>query len=318
MNSLTRPKPTVFTAADDLLHDRYSSFGPHARESMVVTAPIPDEELLVFAYLWREGGDRWGRFVIVAGPDMTKPEFVDFLADGEYSGDDLRDFEVSGLRWRQPEALRTAELSYDSGELALDLRFEAIGVPFSWHDNPDGCPEWVAHDRYEQCGRTEIRLDLRGRHVEFSGVGHRDHSWGPRNWAYLQHWKWINAATRDRETSLHCMLMNVQGALLTNGYLNRDGVVSPIVRGEARAQLDEHMYHRRVSGRFVDELGREMDLEADYSAGWSMPIGHLLLNEIGMAASLDGAPAIAHVELGWPQDYVRSLTPAGRSNPTED
>jgi hypothetical protein len=27
-----------------------------------------------------------------------------------------------------------------------------------------------------------------------------------------------------------------------------------------------------------------------------------------MTATLDGAPAVAHVELGWPADYVRALT----------
>lgn len=31
-----------------------------------------------------------------------------------------------------------------------------------------------------------------------------------------------------------------------------------------------------------------------------MPIHHLVLNEIGMSATLDGQAATAHVELGWP------------------
>jgi len=52
-----------------------------------------------------------------------------------------------------------------------------------------------------------------------------------------------------------------------------------------------------------------MTFESRYSAGWSMPIQHLLLNEIGMAATLNGALAVAHVELGWPTDYVRNLAP---------
>ncbi|MGQ0623852.1 MAG: DUF7064 domain-containing protein [Sporichthyaceae bacterium] len=308
MSTVARPKPTVFTAADDLLHEEYSGFGPHARESIIITAPIPEQELVVFTYLWREGGDRWGRFVFVAGPDMTKPEFLDFEADGVYSGEDLRDFEVSALHWRQPEPLKTAEVTYRSGELDLLLRFEAIHAPFSWHDNADGCPEWVAHDRYEQCGKTYVKMNLRGREIEFSGVGHRDHSWGTRNWNYLQHWKWINCAALDGTASVHCMLMNVQGQIHTNGYLNVGGVVSPIVTGEAKADLDEGMYHRHVSGHFVDELGRQMSIVCDYAAGWSMPIGHLYLNEVGMSATLNGAAAIAHIELGWPKDYVDALT----------
>ena len=47
---------TRFSARDDLLHD-VSQAGPHARESLLFTAPIPDEKLLVFVYVWREEGD---------------------------------------------------------------------------------------------------------------------------------------------------------------------------------------------------------------------------------------------------------------------
>jgi hypothetical protein len=118
----------------------------------------------------------------------------------------------------------------------------------------------------------------------------------------------MNAATPDGTASLHAMIMSVKGETLVNGYLNRDGLVSPIASARASATLDERMYHRALSGRFTDEAGREMTLECEYAAGWSMPIRHLLLNEIGMTATLDGRPAVAHVELGWPADYVRALT----------
>ncbi len=88
-------------------------------------------------------------------------------------------------------------------------------------------------------------------------------------------------------------------------------MVSPIAKGQAHAKLDEQMYHRAISAHIVDELGREMTLEGEYAAGWSMPIGHLVLNEIGMSATIDGRPATAHIELGWPADYVRELTKPG-------
>jgi hypothetical protein len=258
--------------------------------------------------------------VFVAGPDMSTPLFLSHADDAPFEGDNLRDFAVAGLHWRQPEAeaLRTAEVSFaaessDSGTsigadgLELEVRFEGIHEPFSWHDNEGGCPDWVAHDRFEQSGVTRGRLKLGEREIEFTGAGHRDHSWGTRDWNYLQNWKWMNAATPDGAASLHCMLMSCKGEILVNGYLNTAGVVSPIVSGEAQVDLDDQMIHRAVSGVFHDELGREMRLEARYAAGWSMPIQHLQLNEIGMTATLDGAPATAHVELGWPADYVRGL-----------
>jgi hypothetical protein len=301
---------TRFRPEDDLLHDEVSAAGPHARESLLLTAPIPEEEPLVFLYLWREGGTKWGRFVFVGGPDMAEPLCLSHADDVPFEGGGLRDFTVAGLHWRQPEAgaLTVAEVGFHGDGLDLEVRFEGIHEPFSWHDNADGCPDWVAHDRYEQSGLTRGRLRLGDREVEFTGAGHRDHSWGTRDWRYLQHWKWINAATPDGTASLHCMLMSVKGETLVNGYLNTGGVVSPIVTGEAHAELDDAMVHRAVTGVFTDELGRQMRLDARYAAGWSMPVAHLLLNEIGMTGTLNGTPATVHVELGWPADYVKGLT----------
>jgi hypothetical protein len=298
---------TRFTPDDDLLHDEISAAGPLARESLLLTAPIPEEQLLVFCYLWREGGTKWGRFVFVAGPDMSTPLFLSHADDAPFEGEDLRDFTLAGLHWRQPEPLKTAHVTFTGDGCELDIEFTGIHEPFSWHENEGGCPDWVAHDRFEQSGTTRGRLRLHGREIEFTGAGHRDHSWGTRDWNYLQNWKWMNAATPDGAASLHCMLMSVKGDILVNGYINTGGELSPIVRGEAHADLDEAMIHRGITGVFHDELGRTMRLEARYAAGWSMPIQHLLLNEIGMTATLDGAPATAHVELGWPADYVNGL-----------
>ena len=51
-------------------------------------------------------------------------------------------------------------------------------------------------------------------------------------------------------------------------------------------------------------------------AGWSEPIQHLLLNEITMTVTLNGAAAMAHVESGRPTDHVRNLAPLQRWRPT--
>jgi len=297
---------TRFAPEDDLLHAE-SAAGPLARESLAITAPIPEENLLVFVYVWREGGTGWGRFVFVAGPDSSKPEYLSFEADAEYSGDDLREFAVSGLQCRQSEPLKVAEFAFSDSELDLDLRFEGIHHPFTWRDNPDGCPEWMAHNRYEQSGVTSGRLRLRGREIEFTGVGHRDHSWGTRNWNYMMHWKWINAATPDGSLSLHLCVMNSVGRTLLWGYVNRAGEVARVVHSEVDFDLDEAMMHRRLSVRVRDETGAELSFEGHYAAGWAMPIQNLVLHEVAMSAVLDGKPAGAHVEMGWLAEYVRGI-----------
>lgn len=296
------PSRHRFTARDDLLHD-VSQAGPDARESLAFTAPLPAEHLMMFLYLWREPGG-WGRFVFVAGPDMAEPEYLTFENDCTFEGSDLDDCVVGGLALRQPDPLRSAELALRADGLDLSVRFEGLHFPFSWHDNPSGCPEWAAQDRYEQSCSTSGHLRLGGRDIEFRGIGHRDHSWGPRRWNTVQHWKWINATTDDHRTSLHAMIGFVKGELLINGYISEDGKLSPVIAADATADLDERLVHRSVTGRFRDQLDRTVDLECAYSAGWSMPIHHLMLNEIGMVGTVNGSPAVAHVEMGWPAAYL--------------
>jgi hypothetical protein len=298
---------TQFAPEDDLLHDEFSAGSPLARESLALTAPLPEHGLLLFAYVWREGGTKWGRFLAVAGDDPAKPEYISFSADAAYAGEDLRDFTVDGLHTTQPEPLKTTEISFADGEIDLSLRFEGTHAPFTWRDNDDGCPPWMAHDRYEQSGLTSGRLTLRGREIEFTGFGHRDHSWGTRNWNYFQHWKWINAGTPDGSMSLHCCLIDSQGRTFLNGYTNRNGVLSRLVSAKPTFELDESMMHRQVGGEFVDETGATMRLSAEHKAAWAMPIATLKLHEVGMTAVLDGQAATAHVEMGWPATHVDGI-----------
>ncbi|BBZ74822.1 hypothetical protein MANY_01590 [Mycolicibacterium anyangense] len=43
----------------------------------------------------------------------------------------------------------------------------------------------------EQTGRLRGHITVGSRRVELDGLGHRDHSWGVRDWAVPQHWKWF-------------------------------------------------------------------------------------------------------------------------------
>lgn len=294
-----------FSVEDDLLHD-ISGAGIHARESWLWTAPIPEEELLAFLYTWRNADDRWSYFVFIGGPDPLQALYLDRGEDLPLVGENMDDAAIGRLAVRQPEPLRTAVLNYESDELSLDITFEGLHEPFSWHQNAGGCPDWVAMDRYEQSCRTHGTLRLGDRTVEFTAAGHRDHSWGARNWNMLTHWKWMNATAGD-DLTLHAMSMDVKGERIVQGYLNKDGKVSPLVAIDAHADLDEGLNHRRVVADLVDEDGRTAHLEADYRAGWQMPIEPLLLNEFAMSATIDGQPAVAHIELGWLSDYVRRL-----------
>jgi len=293
-----------FRPADDLLHD--ISGAPYGRESLLWTCPLPEEELLVFAYAWRDADtETYGRLVAVGGPDIHAPLVFDIAEGLALEGSDLDDCVIGGLHIRQPEALRVAELRFESDALSYEARFEALHEPFSWHQNAGGCPDWAATDRYEQSVRTTGIVQLGDAPaVVFSGAGHRDHSWGTRDWRALQHWKWMNATSADGEVSLHAWDSLAYGNRHVLGYVNRGGDVVPIREIDVSVELDERLVHRAVRAVILGEDGGETVFEATTAAGVQLPIADLYLNEIAMHATIDGSPAVAHVELGWLKAYV--------------
>lgn len=125
-------KVSHFDDADDLLHD-ITGF-PHGRESLLWTAPLPDEGLLIFAYAWRDADTGlYGRFVSISGDGGGAPIIPDSAEDLELEGEDLDDCVIGGLRLRQPAPLQTAEISFENDQLPYQAIFDGLHEPFSWH-----------------------------------------------------------------------------------------------------------------------------------------------------------------------------------------
>jgi hypothetical protein len=302
---------THFTAADDLHHD-ISEFA-NGRESLFWVMPVPDQGVLAMAYLWRDAHDgKYGRIIGLTDRFGGEPRYHDVQVGLDLEGDDFDDCAVAGLRLTQPEPLRTAAVSYDDGNgFALHITHTGLHQPFSWRDGLGGCPDWAAFDRFEQSTRISGTVTIAGRTISVAdGIGHRDHSWGTRDWRALQHWKWMNAATLDGELSLHGWISFALGERQVNGYVNRGGTLSPIVEAEAHSQLDDAFMHTRTSGRFKTLDGAELLMETKAVAGMPMIARHMQANEVACTATLDGRLAIAHIEHGWPVSYIADYVSA--------
>ena len=296
-----------FSPADDLLHDIAGR--PNGRESLFWTFPLPERGLACLAYAWRDAATgKWGRLVGVGDQVSPKPQYFDLAVDLDLEGDNLDDCVIGGLHVIQPEPLTTCELFYEQDGVTFAGRMSAIHAPFSWHDGHGGCFTWAADDRYEQSMRTEGSLSIGGRTIEFTGVGHRDHSWGTRDWRALQHWKWVNVTSLDGKLSTHAWVSFAFGDRQINGYVNRDGAVSPIVNLEITGVLNDDFIHSSVSGVLTTADGKELRMETQSVAAVPIHVGPLVLNEVAGKATLNGAPAASHIEYGWPVAYVEQFT----------
>ncbi|WP_214364877.1 hypothetical protein [Pseudonocardia sp. H11422] len=293
----------MLTDADDRRH-RLNP-GPLARESLIFLLFLPEENLGMIAYTWVDGESVAGSMVTVFGQDDER--LVHHVVQGVEMdrAADFTDWQVGPLRVRHGEPHKHAHVTFEHEGVSLDYRFEAINEAFSYHDNRDGCPGFLADDRLEQCGLVTGTLTIGDRRIEFDTTGHRDHSWGTRDWTAFHHYKWVNvqAGSDVAVNFMHGLAMDRQYEL---GYVHRDGEQSPVVSIEAHVERDDE-YYAYTSARFVvtDEKGRVTEIETGNRTSlivWSA--GGLVSRDAASTCTVAGLPGIVHVEEGWVPDFV--------------
>jgi hypothetical protein len=289
------------TPQDDLRHALPTS--PYARESLYYDIVLPDEGLLIFFYTWVDGGNRAGYLLAVVGEGDEKLAF--HAGDGvDVGARDFDDWAVEGLTVRHTELLERAELGFTADDVAFSARVEGLHPAFDYQSNADGCPSFVATNRFEQSLRITGTLRVAGREIAIDGTAHRDHSWGDRDWDSMQDWKWLSAQAGE-DLVLNAMQIHGRGETTFHGYVQRDGVLAGVTMLRGETEYDEQWQQRRARFRLTDETGRVTAVELERFAMLSFTAGEgIQLNEAACRGTIDGRPAAIHLENGWDAQYA--------------
>jgi hypothetical protein len=292
----------MLTARDRL---RHAISGPHARESVAYCLMLPEHGILGHWYTWVNDRNEAGRALVLhkQGPAPALFKHVDGLAAGEQ---DFDDWKLDGIQLTVSDSLDVASAAYQDDDVSLQFTFEAYHPAFDYAENARGCPSYLADNRYEQSGRIHGSLTWAGERIVFDGPGHRDHSWGTRDWDAIHHYKWLAVAGED--ISCNLMVTMAHGELDTNGYVYRDGLLSPVVSAEISTVWGDDWVQDRVSVLALDESGRTTDIEMGrYSlARWDVSPS-FNFTDTGFTGSMAGVPVRAYVEYTWPRVYLDHL-----------
>ncbi|WP_439031276.1 DUF7064 domain-containing protein [Gordonia terrae] len=287
-------------------HLRHEISGRFARESVAYCLILPEHGLMGHWYTWVDDAGKGGRAFVLhgAGPD---PVFFDHRDGLEVGGQDFDNWNVDGASLKVGQPLRTAEAAFESAELSVEFAFEAIHPAFDYGSNAIGTPGYLADNRYEQTGRIVGKLEWQGEVRSFDGPGHRDHSWGTRDWDAIHHYKWIAASGPDCSTNLMWTL--AEGEVDVNGYLYLDGVQSPVVSAAISTTYGDGFVQDVVRAEIVDEAGRTkiLDLDTRHTlARWDVS-PTFNFSDTMFTGELDGHAVRAYVEYTWPRSYLDHL-----------
>ena len=118
---------------------------------------------------------------------------------------------------------------------------------------------------YEQSVVVRGSIAVNGERFAFDGTGHRDHSWGLRDWAPSQRWRWMTGQMDG--LAFNAMYLTIAGTHVTNGYVWRAGRC---------AAVDD----LRLDNTFDDSglAGRELRLELTAGGERVLITGEVFLN----------------------------------------
>lgn len=295
-------------AEDDLRHR--PAPGGQMRDSLFWQVSMAEERICLQIYVFATDDGNAGCNICLWGADL-EPAVVDFHSGSIPDDCDFSTISLGGLSVQQDLPAQRSTLSYAGARLKLDFSFSALHEAFSYHANADGLPAWMAANRIEQSGILQGWLEIDGRRVSLDGrIGHRDHSWGLREWAMPQHWKWLAAYTPDGSIAMNGWIWIAGGERGVAGYVARDGKVSPITAIRDHAEYDAEMMQQSASMSIDYGAAQPLELKLNTFSAIRFPSSKrnpVTITEAGCAATLDGIAGSAQFETHWPTPYLDYL-----------
>lgn len=121
----------------------------------------------------------------------------------------------------------------------------------------------VSSEHYEQAGRCTGVIGFDGRELEFAGGGHRDHSWGVRDWSAPRLWTWLTCQFGD-ELAFNLSRVAIGTVDVFNGFVCRGGKNYPVRRARLETVFEEDGITQKALRFAVEDTGgRLIDVAGD-------------------------------------------------------
>ena len=300
--------------AIDPIHDGRHKLAdrPMMRESIPYILVLPEHQIALFTYTWVDAQSSAGAAISVFGPGVGPAPLQQGLPDRPVP--ETMNFDawaIEEFRMEQDLKFDKAHVHWKTPEVTVDFDFEAYHPPYAYASDPRGCPSYAADNRIEQAGRVQGTLSLGGKVLEFEGTGHRDHSWGTRDWEAFLHYNWFVGQVGD-EISIHFWNIHALGQNEVRGYVFKDGLMALVDTVDVKVEYDNAFWQTGYVARVTDKAGRETIIRTEvFGTSPLVPHPKRVLRESGGSAMIDGKAGVGWMECAWPVDYVEHISENG-------
>ncbi|NHI92225.1 MAG: hypothetical protein EAX96_06945 [Candidatus Lokiarchaeota archaeon] len=135
-------------------------------------------------------------------------------------------------------------------------------------------PNILVQEHYEQSGTVKGTIKMKdGSLREINGFGHRDHSWGVRDWIYIDNWYWTSVQFEDGKMALNCWLNLIGGKKYMHGFISIKNKNIAIKNIEVETKIKQNNPNQPQSAIFtlIDENKKEYSLKAETKYLMTLP-----------------------------------------------
>lgn len=192
---------------------------------------------------------------------------------------------IAGLHVKAIEKMKTARLTFDEEDFAIDLHYEAIhpmmdAIALTGKDG-DAFAKELGNTHFEApCRVTGTVRIPDGDTVRIDCLGIRDVSVGPRNWHSMAHFRTAWPLFLNGLTFLGARGLSIKGER-GDMRMFHDGerwlAVTDV--SETAEWAEDEMTYRKMHWKFRDELGREWEFTGKPIFRWFFPIGKFVMSE---------------------------------------
>lgn len=123
---------------------------------------------------------------------------------------------------------------------------------------------------YEQSMTVRGSITVDGFKYEVDGSGHRDHSWGRRDWAPSERWRWITGQIGD--VAFSAMYLTVAGTHVVNGFVRDGDRVALVDRLSLKNSFEPSGFGARTLTLDLDAGDKRYAIAGEVSDNLSLPI----------------------------------------------
>jgi hypothetical protein len=282
------------------------------RESIPFIVVLPEEQIAFFTYTWVSADSKAGAALAIFGPGVGGAPIQQRLADRPVSEDmNFDNWQIDGFTMKQDLKFDRAHVRWETAEATVEFEFEAFHPPYAYASDPRGCPAYCATDRVEQAGRVTGKLRIGDRTIAFDATGHRDHSWGTRDWIPFQQYEWFVGQVGS-DVSVHFWHFHALGKEHLRGFVFKEGVMSRIASADVNVRYDDQYWQTGYTVDILDEVGRSTRIEAEVFGTYCLvPHPAISLHESSSLAKFDGREGIGWMECAWPTEYLAHIRANG-------